>query len=700
MVQAPAGASDGGSIAGESPAPPPRPTSELPAAQIGAAPMSKTETIGPSFDQVDDLFGDPHLDSADQSVPNAPSPSASPSATSDPVTTSPETPAPGIGNSTTSATGSEHPAVDPGSTGSAMDSDPQPSGVNQESSHAAAETLSPGYGWLSPSFRVWKTWILVAGSVAMGVIATVGILQLSDRDHRAKPGEVVTPLADEGMNAESDRSSHGDASDEDDGLDTGLATASPPNASHDENATPVPSVTDDESSSTAEQGGNDTTNVADDQAPKLGSNPRDRMVDPAGTSTTEERPAVFGTPSGPPSPVASEHESDSNQSPLSGVASASPPITIETRYKPALPPLNPVDVTAQLAGAIRSLRLREMSLVEFLRVVSEFSTIPITLEPESLQLVGVSAADTISVDMENTTVGDVLEAALAPKKLAYEVSDRQLIVRSVYSIGNSMHRWDHSVADLIEGEPQEAEALVGYIQQLVAPESWQSRGGAGTVQIETDKLVIVQTAESLYQVHVLCEKLRMARGHAIRSRRNPERFRLDTRAARARACLETQVQLNFPRSTPWRDIIRQWEETTGATLLVDWRAVSELGWTPAAEVTVRAGQLSLEEALRGLLTPMHLTYRAIDENTLQITTPAAVNAQPELEFYAAGDLTDRRAASGVSGEHLAQRVWRTLKDQGFEEIGGIAFDEKCQCLMVLAPQPHQRAVAEMLAQWR
>ena len=110
---------------------------------------------------------------------------------------------------------------------------------------------------------------------------------------------------------------------------------------------------------------------------------------------------------------------------------------------------------------------------------------------------------------------------------------------------------------------------------------------------------------------------------------------------------------------------------------------------------------TLQQALDQLLTPMGLTYRVCDETTLEITSDAALALRPELEFYAVGDIIRQAADGGMDGQKIVERVLHKLEGQ-IDSSGdvGAAFDQPSQCLLVLVPQPQQRLVARMLAEWR
>ena len=76
-----------------------------------------------------------------------------------------------------------------------------------------------------------------------------------------------------------------------------------------------------------------------------------------------------------------------------------------------------------------------------------------------------------------------------------------------------------------------------------------------------------------------------------------------------------------------------------------------------SEGVLIAQKQTLDSALASLLDPMELTYRVIDERTIEITTPKAAARHAEVEFYPAGDLL----AAGADGHELVTRLTRELE---------------------------------------
>ena len=215
---------------------------------------------------------------------------------------------------------------------------------------------------------------------------------------------------------------------------------------------------------------------------------------------------------------------------------------------------------------------------------------------------------------------------------------------------------------------------------------------AGDRRVAPDALRITQTGHVHYQIIVFCEKLRVARGLPTKSRSDPKKFALATRTARAKAVLDQLASMNVsvPASLASISISsssrreRRFSSTAPRWL----RARSRR--TPGK---FKADKLPQGEALGKLLEPLGLAWRAVDANTLQVTTQKAVAARMELEFYPVGKLL-----AGQPPAALIERIKTELHGATWGEGGGgaIYFDPPSQCLIVLQSQPVQMALEKLL----
>jgi hypothetical protein len=370
--------------------------------------------------------------------------------------------------------------------------------------------------------------------------------------------------------------------------------------------------------------------------------------------------------------------------------------TDPTGDRPAPPT---VDVEARLSDPIPLIEYRSTPLKKLLEDISQFSTIPITLDPDSLLQAGIKPDRPVAVREQDTTVRRVLANVLGSCRLTFRVNAGHLRVVQEGSEDDDVRRVRLDVVDLVGDDPQALAGLAKMVRVAIGQEGWRETGGKGELSVDESSIVLTHTNASIFQALELCERLRVARGLPLRSRYDPKLFQTSTRTTRAGELLGTPIRMNFGQPTPLIQILSRITSSTGGEILVDWEALAAAHWAPPAETTMTADDEPLEDALDEMLSPMGLTYRIVGPQTLQITTPWALQAHTEMELYPVEDLVGRR----LSGKQLEQYLRRALGAglfQGADAIGSIQFDPSTNHLIVCLPQPHQRRLEATLAALR
>jgi len=384
------------------------------------------------------------------------------------------------------------------------------------------------------------------------------------------------------------------------------------------------------------------------------------------------------------------------------------PMEPETPAKPVVPRPDPrtVDVAARLADPLASLETEGTPLADFLQVMSDLSTIPITLEPDALPLAQANATSPVVLKLQNTTVGAALTAGLSRLGLEHVPSEGQLIVRLIEPAEMKVLIYPHK--DLTGGDSVAATDLAELIQAVVDPPSWTLGEAGATIEVE-DSLKIKQRRANQAQIFLLCEKLRTARKLPYASKYPPALFQLDSRTKQATAKLRTPVSLNLHQPTPLLKILRQLEEAVAPAgqasrnpplrILVDWRDIAAGGWNPDAEASLVVEKDSLALALQKLLEPMDLAWRVVDGQTIQVVSPQTLASRCELELFPAGDLVK----DDPSGQKLIAAIRETLGEALFRDQGGpceLRFEATAQCLVASLPQPKQQDLEVFLMSLR
>ena len=358
--------------------------------------------------------------------------------------------------------------------------------------------------------------------------------------------------------------------------------------------------------------------------------------------------------------------------------------TAKPIIQPTRPLPNPVDVDQRLNDEVVALEFRKTTLSNALRTLSDYSTIPITITPDALGRRNLSAGKLVSLRVvKPTTVAEVLDKLLAPMRLAYHAEDGQLLVTTIPTSEQKLVEMEHEVGDLCSGDASKTAFFFDWLTGFVAPDSWESRGGQGSGEAQDTKLKIIQDDIVHYQILVLCERLRIARGLPIQSRIKPEFIDL-TRKSEQLSEGQRPISLRIWRESNLNAIAAEIERVAGIHVLVDWQALHHAGWSPRDTMRFICQDEPLDSALQSLLAPMGLDYRVIDSSTIQITSAMAYANSHEIEFYR---LRDRTAFRQLSQHVMEQVGIDRFQPQG---TGIITFDNPSSCLIVsLSPPDHE-----------
>jgi hypothetical protein len=237
------------------------------------------------------------------------------------------------------------------------------------------------------------------------------------------------------------------------------------------------------------------------------------------------------------------------------------------------------------------------------------------------------------------------------------------------------------------------------IETFVAPTTWKSGGGSGTIEVEGNKLRITNTLEVRRQVLVFCERLRVARGLAVRSR-YPKGLVSATPAFQLLAPkLDARTTFTFLPWSRFADVVRHWQETTGRDFLVDWSALKDLEIGPDSTIACSARDRSYSDALDGILEPLGLTWWAANGDTIQITTIEAAKNIERVEFYEVPQNPRTQFAnSDAMSEALLKEIGARRRDKRqLAPSARLQVDEPSGRLIVLADAETHRFLSARLS---
>jgi hypothetical protein len=355
-----------------------------------------------------------------------------------------------------------------------------------------------------------------------------------------------------------------------------------------------------------------------------------------------------------------------------------------------------VDVQARLNDKLPGIEFRDVPLADFVALVSQLTTLPITLDADAMLDIGVHADAKLTVAKSDATVGEIIETALAPHMLTMLDVQNQVLVTTFERGQQELRPLTHDVSDF--GREEQAD-LAALVCEFVDSSSWTVSGGQGSIRVEEGSLAIKQTPSTARRVLLLLDKVRLARGKSPRDPRSAESLDLRTRYAQAKQRLAKPVTANFRDPAPLAAILNHLQQPSGARILLDGLGLASAGRWSDSEASVVASEQPLDEALKDLLRPLGLAYRIIDERTLLVTSRREAESRLDLELYPVGDLLTGEQTSA----RLIERLRKELPGRTWNDVGGagaLHFDVPSSHLLVLQNQAAQRRIELLLATWR
>jgi len=351
------------------------------------------------------------------------------------------------------------------------------------------------------------------------------------------------------------------------------------------------------------------------------------------------------------------------------------------------------NVAALLARKTPELKIENMPLCRLLDLSVQLSGVPVSVAPDQLRLAAVSAGQPATADVKDATIEEFLAAALKPLRLQPVVVNDQIVL--IHGGNNPRSERSFPIDDLAS-DPAAMEQLAANIQKLVAPESWQAAGGAGTIAVDGKQLKI-ETGEAIqYEVLLLLERSRAALGLSPRSKYPAALIGADAAPVALADRLSAPATFTFSQYTPLREIFRHWQEEMQVAALVDWPALANLRLWPNTRIACSAADKPWDAALDEVLTPLGLAWRPIDKRTIEITTLEKAASAPLLEIYRLNP--EALASFDDLAAQLGQFVAAHGSDAAGGQAGAIVLVPEHQLLLARQPATIQRRIAAWLAE--
>jgi hypothetical protein len=140
---------------------------------------------------------------------------------------------------------------------------------------------------------------------------------------------------------------------------------------------------------------------------------------------------------------------------------------------------------------------------------------------------------------------------------------------------------------------------------------------------------------------------------------------------------------------PLKQATRLIESHTKLRIVIDHAALRDAGLSQELQMTSRVSDGTIDTVLRGMLAPLGLTYRIVEANAVEITTPHVAEQKMTTELHRYAPLADGQTPESC-GEALRQAFRENTNWS--PETGVIVLDPASGYMLVRQNQPLQRAI--------
>ncbi len=349
------------------------------------------------------------------------------------------------------------------------------------------------------------------------------------------------------------------------------------------------------------------------------------------------------------------------------------------------PPLPILDIKARLADTLVAFQFSSGRLIDLLRLTEGLSTIPIDVDVDSLARAGVSLETPVSLNLDESTIAELLEAALAPHQLTFVTGPRHLTVTAAEPPQSIRYR----LSDLL-GKTTAAE-LAAVAKQMSVPTATES------VTADGANLVVEGGPKLQAAVLEFLERLRVARGQLPLASKPPALLTARSRSAAAASHQAESVTMNFFVPTPLEQITQFIESQHSVFILLDHKALATQRVTGATPLQVSVSDVPLSQVLDEIATGLELAYYWANDRTVVITSREGLAQRAELAWYPVGPALAADPSGKLLISDLKVRVLPgTWQSQGEGGTGALWLDQVSQSLFVHHHQGAQREIAEWL----
>ena len=365
------------------------------------------------------------------------------------------------------------------------------------------------------------------------------------------------------------------------------------------------------------------------------------------------------------------------------------PIAGLPKYLVTRPEPNKLDSAKQMEIPIGGLKYVAAPLSQIVKDLSAIGGIPISIDADSIVATGKDPNPQVTTILQDTTLNGAITSLVLPLNLSIQIEAEGAVVGSFPDPVPTPFEFEIPAG--VTGD-EAKNNLLETVKVLVEPGSWDQQNASTVIEIAGDKITGTSPPAAQQQIKQLLQKL----SASFVLSENPGDLnaltQTTTRWKSAEPNLASDPGLQHTVQREVNDFLHQVLNNSGVTVLVNWKKVSEAGWSPQTIIPGNVQEKSVEETISSIAQAMNLTFRAVNSKTIVLTTFADAAETVDLEVYPIMDLVP----SKLSPEMLRDLVMEAMGAQLQSHQLRYTYQPDCHCLLVAAPQQLQRQIEGLI----
>ncbi len=342
------------------------------------------------------------------------------------------------------------------------------------------------------------------------------------------------------------------------------------------------------------------------------------------------------------------------------------------------------------------LSFRDQPLVDFMRNFFAITQVPMQLDGDAIAHGQLDATAPVTAQGRDVTPAGILDEALTPLGLTWNWNADQTVILILPRVSDEIEASEITLDPVLAVTDEDvAEKLIAGIQLVIAPLSWNTNGGSGSIRYSPGQLSLEQTASIKDRVQRLLDKLVLA----AQLKANPGdpalQESLATLHARTRSIRESASKVYAMQNQPLQQLLYQLREQDGINLVVNWSEALQENWNPNVTIPWLSKDLTVEDTLRDLLNSMALAYRLLDGNTLEITSKRKLWSETRLEVYPCHRQLEKKFTGDQIMEFLKEGIAADLPANVHTQV---VYSPTYECVVAVLPDPLHVRVEKILQQ--